>query len=682
MSVNNNLSSLKYKAYIDGLRAIAVLAVVIYHAFPTVLKGGFIGVDIFFVISGFLISSIIFENLNSGSFSFKEFYIRRFRRIFPALIFVLTFCIIFGWMILLPEEYQQLGKHVSAGAGFVSNLVLWSEAGYFDNVSDFKPLLHLWSLAVEEQFYLIWPLILWLAHKYKINLLNITFLIATISFSININNVHENPTSAFYSPLSRFWELLFGALLAWYALKNNTNNKFSANKIFLFITNKNFISIIGISLIIFSLLKFDKLLPFPGYWALIPVLGSVFIIAAGTDAWFNHKILSAKLLVWFGLISFPLYLWHWPLLAFARIINNGEPDLSTRVIAVFMAILLAWFTFKVIEKPFRFGEQFKTFKVALLCCLMLSLFIIGLLIKNEFLLQGQAFDKLVFKRVGYEHGFGSSLNWYRGKNDWLFLGNNYDKIVAKNRLAITPSIEEINNSTSLLTNLASVGLKSNTHIVMLVGPNKSSVYQEYLPNNFLPSKIRYVDYFLEPVNKIPNLTLYNPLNDFLLDKNTEGLLYWRTDTHWNSKGAFLAFSRLSQSLDIPFPEVTFKQGSAHKGDLIEISKLKDFPLHQDDNWTTVWKNKPQWTETQITGEKETPFGSVTIVKNKNPLSNKIIWVVGDSYTIALKQFFNATYKEVHYIGHWADKLQSLPNNLEKSKDKPDMIVIVKVERSF
>jgi peptidoglycan/LPS O-acetylase OafA/YrhL len=159
------LSHPKYRADIDGLRAIAVLSVVAFHAFPGSLRGGFIGVDVFFVISGFLISTIVFENLDSGTFSFATFYSRRIRRIFPALFLVLLASLAFGWFALLADEYAQLGKHVAAGTGFVSNLVLWGEAGYFDNSADTKPLLHLWSLGIEEQFYILWPLLLWLASR-------------------------------------------------------------------------------------------------------------------------------------------------------------------------------------------------------------------------------------------------------------------------------------------------------------------------------------------------------------------------------------------------------------------------------------------------------------------------------------------------------------------------------------
>ena len=194
-----HLSHPKYRPDIDGLRAIAVLAVVIFHAFPKTIKGGFIGVDIFFVISGYLISTIIFENLEKGTFSFFEFYARRIKRIFPALILVLIACFIFGWFSLFPDELQQLGKHIASGAGFVSNFVFWDEAGYFDKSADTKPLLHLWSLGIEEQFYIFWPLLLWLAWKQKFNLLAITIFLTLTSFILNLKGVKHDAVATLFS---------------------------------------------------------------------------------------------------------------------------------------------------------------------------------------------------------------------------------------------------------------------------------------------------------------------------------------------------------------------------------------------------------------------------------------------------------------------------------------------------
>ena len=215
-----------YRPDIDGLRAFAVLSVVAYHAFPETVKGGFIGVDVFFVISGYLIGGIILRDLERGSFSFWNFYSRRIRRIFPALIVVLAGALSFGWFALLPDEYKALGKHVLGGSTFVSNFVLWREAGYFDVEAKAKPLLHLWSLGIEEQFYIFFPLLLWFCFRKK---LRISFLIPVllfVSFCFNIYLHNSDRTADFYSPLTRVWELFAGVVCAMLATRTFTSKKF------------------------------------------------------------------------------------------------------------------------------------------------------------------------------------------------------------------------------------------------------------------------------------------------------------------------------------------------------------------------------------------------------------------------------------------------------------------------
>ena len=210
----------KYRPDIDGLRAIAVLSVLGFHAFPAQFKAGFIGVDIFFVISGFLISSIIFENLARGSFSFLEFYGRRIKRIFPALALVLFTSFTFAWFALFADEFAQLGKHMAAGAAFVSNFALWQEAGYFDNAAESKPLLHLWSLAIEEQFYIFWPLLVWATWKRKWLFITILITLLIVSFGINLHFVRVDRATAFFFPGSRVWELLIGVVLAYFSTQS------------------------------------------------------------------------------------------------------------------------------------------------------------------------------------------------------------------------------------------------------------------------------------------------------------------------------------------------------------------------------------------------------------------------------------------------------------------------------
>ena len=388
--VSAHLTHPKYRADIDGLRAIAILAVVGFHAFPTWVKGGFIGVDVFFVISGFLISTIIFGSLNRNAFSFTEFYARRIKRIFPALVLVLAASFAFGWFQLLADEYKQLGKHIAGGAGFVANFVLWGESGYFDNAAETKPLLHLWSLGIEEQFYFIWPLLLWFAWKKRFNLLTIALLVATISFALNIFTVHNDSVAAFYSPQTRFWELMIGSILAYVMLYKHDAFAGVRQRLDKWLcavtyshasgqsgdTLRNVQSLLGVALIAIGVMVIARDRQFPGWWALLPTLGAALIIAAGTHAWFNRTVLSSRVLVWFGLISYPLYLWHWPLLSFARLVEGGLPSRDVRMAAVAIAILLAWLTYKLIEQPIRFNRHGKATTLTL-AVLMLVIGLVG-----------------------------------------------------------------------------------------------------------------------------------------------------------------------------------------------------------------------------------------------------------------------------------------------------------------
>ncbi|HHS8323336.1 TPA: acyltransferase family protein, partial [Legionella anisa] len=341
------------------------------------------GVDIFFVISGFLISTIIFEGLEKNSFSFVDFYKKRIKRIFPALVFVLLFCLILGWFALFPQEYKQLGKHVMGGAGFISNFMLWLETGYFDNAAETKPLLHLWSLGIEEQFYIIWPFLVWFVWKKQLNLFGITIGIVLISFLLNVTKVSFDSTAAFYSPQTRFWELLCGSLLAYIAFYNIDFFNRIGKKLDAALTKviyrkaggtngallKNILSFSGLLILICCFYTFSKATTFPGAFALLPVLGALFLLA-GNTSWINRVVLSNRIMVWFGLISYPLYLWHWPLLSFARIMEGDFPHKTIRWMAVVLSIILAWITYKLIEKPIRHGLGHDRTKVVFLVSFM------------------------------------------------------------------------------------------------------------------------------------------------------------------------------------------------------------------------------------------------------------------------------------------------------------------------
>ena len=336
----------QYRADIDGLRAFAVVSVVLYHAFPKVVRGGYVGVDVFFVISGYLISKILFTEIAEHRLSFAGFYGRRIRRIFPALAVCLVAVLAFGFVSLTPSELAQLGKHVFFGAGFLSNMALWSESGYFDTAAHLKPLLHLWSLGIEEQFYILWPALLWIAFRTKARLGRLLALLFIASFAINIALSINNITDAFYLPVSRFWELLAGAALAWWRPIDLASN------------TRSWISIAGLAALLASVALFTPELRFPGWFALLPVAGAVAVILAGQDTTVNRIVFSNRAAVFVGLISYPLYLWHWPLISYAYIIRLGKPPTPLMALGLVVAsFLLAWATYRFIEYPVRFGQH-------------------------------------------------------------------------------------------------------------------------------------------------------------------------------------------------------------------------------------------------------------------------------------------------------------------------------------
>jgi len=334
----------RYRPDIDGLRAIAVMLVVNFHAFPDAMPGGFIGVDVFFVISGFLITGIVARELESQRFSLLSFYHRRVRRIFPALIVVLSAALVLGWLWMLPAAYTKLSADVFASAAFSANIALLLQSGYFDVESAKKPLLHLWSLGIEEQFYLVWPLILMLAARLRLNLLWVTASIGIASFVLNVALIRTNPVATFYLPFTRAFELLAGAALAcaWGRLSQD-------------VTASNWRAGAGIVLIAIAAAVLDTHSAFPGWWALLPVAGAALLLSA-PGAWACRHWLASPPMVWIGQISYPLYLWHWPLLVFFAIIKFEPLTLVERELVLLLSALLAWATYWFIERPFRFGR--------------------------------------------------------------------------------------------------------------------------------------------------------------------------------------------------------------------------------------------------------------------------------------------------------------------------------------
>ncbi|MDB5714330.1 MAG: putative acyltransferase [Sphingomonadales bacterium] len=343
--VGQSLHVTKYRADIDGLRAIAVSSVVISHALPAWLPGGFVGVDVFFVISGYLISLILIEDIREERFSVLKFYDRRIRRIFPALITTFLFTWAVGWALLFRPEFLTLGRHIVASTLFAENYLLWSESGYFDVSSQQKMLLHLWSLAIEEQFYIFWPLLIFLSTRRFVIFLPMLVILGLLSFGFNIYEINHDLAAAYYSAFGRFWELLIGAGLAWLTVKRaDILSQFGS-----------LYSAFGALLLLAALIFINPTRDFPGFWALLPTAGTFLLIAGGENAWVNRIILASPPFVWCGLISYPLYLWHWPLISFTYMVA-GAISTPKAIVLVALSVAAATLTFWYIERPLRRRE--------------------------------------------------------------------------------------------------------------------------------------------------------------------------------------------------------------------------------------------------------------------------------------------------------------------------------------
>ena len=359
---------MKYRAEIDGLRALAVLPVILFHAGFEWFSGGFVGVDVFFVISGYLITTIIISEMAEGKFSIVNFYERRARRILPALFFVMAACLPFAWMWLTPNDLKDFGQSLIAVSTFSSNILFWQMSGYFDTAAELKPLLHTWSLAVEEQYYILFPIFLMLTWRLGIRwvllLLSIVFF---ISLGVAQWGAYNSPSAAFFLLPTRGWELLVGVFAAFY-LKYNTHLKsHSLNQTF---------SLLGFGMIVYSIIAFDETTPFPSLYALIPTIGTGLLILCAVPKTYVHKLLSLKFIVGIGLISYSAYLWHQPLLAFARHRSLGEISELILVTLCLASLVMAWFSWRFVEKPFRSKTKVSSrliFKFSIIFALFFSI---------------------------------------------------------------------------------------------------------------------------------------------------------------------------------------------------------------------------------------------------------------------------------------------------------------------
>ena len=338
-----------YRAEIDGLRAVAVIPVILFHAGFEVFSGGFVGVDVFFVISGYLITSIILSEMDKKTFSLARFYERRARRILPALIFVTAVCIPFAWAWLMPFDLKDFAKSLVAVPTFSANILFWQESGYFDTHSELKPLLHTWSLAVEEQYYILFPLFLmitWNIGKNKI--FSLLLIIAIFSLVTAQWGASSRPNATFYLLPTRGWEILLGCFIAFHFGRVQTWG--------LPVMIRQALSLFGLAMITFSVFTFDNQTSFPGFYALLPTFGAVLIIISANGETFVGRILRTKWLVGIGLISYSMYLWHQPLFAFAKYKSMYEPSALLMWALTLMTVPIAYFSWRFVECPFRRSE--------------------------------------------------------------------------------------------------------------------------------------------------------------------------------------------------------------------------------------------------------------------------------------------------------------------------------------
>lgn len=341
---------MEYRAEIDGLRALAVIPVILFHAGFELFGGGFVGVDVFFVISGYLITTIILSDMNKGKFSIVSFYERRARRILPALFFVMFCCLPFAYLWLRPHHLKEFSQSLIAISSISSNILFWMESGYFGTASELKPMLHTWSLSVEEQYYALFPIFLMALWKLRKRwIFGSLMVVAVVSLVLAQWGAYNKPTATFFLLPTRGWELAIGAIIAFYLLyKKEQTERMTSNK-----ATNEVLSFFGLALICYSIFVFSKSTPFPSLYTLIPTIGTALIIVFSTSDTISGRILSTKPMVGIGLISYSAYLWHQPLFVFARHRSLDEPSTAMLLVLSVLSIVLAYFSWCYVEMPFR-----------------------------------------------------------------------------------------------------------------------------------------------------------------------------------------------------------------------------------------------------------------------------------------------------------------------------------------
>ncbi|MFC1536911.1 acyltransferase family protein [Pseudomonadota bacterium] len=344
------INEMKYRAEIDGLRAVAVMPVILFHAGFEHFSGGFIGVDVFFVISGYLITTIILSEMEQGTFSLVNFYDRRARRILPALFLIMFVSLFFSWIWLMPSDMKDFSQSLVAVSTFSSNILFWRETGYWAPVNELKPLLHTWSLAVEEQYYVLFPLFMMLMWRFRKRWILSTFMVITaISLVVSQWGAYYSPQANFFLLPTRGWELAIGASIAFYFLhrKQPIRTLLSHHSV------DEVLGMAGLLMIGYAVYAFDESVPFPSVYALIPTIGTALIILFSSPQTLVGRLLGTKLLVGIGLISYSAYLWHYPLFAFARHSSLTKPDDLIFTVLAALSFPLAYLSWKYVERPFR-----------------------------------------------------------------------------------------------------------------------------------------------------------------------------------------------------------------------------------------------------------------------------------------------------------------------------------------
>ncbi|MCP4412549.1 MAG: acyltransferase [Gammaproteobacteria bacterium] len=432
-------TNVKYRPDIDGLRAIAVLPVMLFHAGIELFSGGYVGVDVFFVISGYLMTSIIYKEVLNGKFSYAKFYERRARRIFPALYFIIFISIFPAWFLLVPDDFVDFSDNVIGAVTFSSNIILWLQSNYFDQVAELKPLLHTWSLSVEEQYYVFLPILLILIHKIarKLMLLSI-FTILVLSLVLSQWGAYSTPTANYYLLPTRAWELFIGSFVSILLY----TGKLEKYKTFIF-EKSRVIGTIGLILIMVPVVLYDSDTPFPSLWTLPPTLGTALIIICSNPNTLTYKILSSKILVGIGLISYSAYLWHQPVYAYTRQQPYFDPSQNLLLIAFLVSLIFAFISWKFVEQPFRNKTRISTRSIWTFSVVGALGFII--------------FGLLSSKNNGFENRFDlrepltkNTFDLPKKSNGWCFYSVDTNQSLSLGKEALNCHVGDVDSTKQLL----------------------------------------------------------------------------------------------------------------------------------------------------------------------------------------------------------------------------------------